>query len=164
MLLQYFWEGWMTDIMHQICSEYDKYITRYHIYSKFWDRQVWANSASPESFIFSFFFLSNFQTLKRFCCLFSQELWGLGGWINTYHAVVRFNRRQIDDIFLIFFWKIGSDTSCKLSPRRQFAWSVRSYFLRRQFAWSVIYYLLEKIRKIFQNVVCWNFYPAYKAY
>ena len=36
-------------------------------------------------------------------------------------------------------------------------------FLRRQFAWSVKPYFLGKIRKIFQNVVCWNFYPACKA-
>ena len=49
-------------------------------------------------------------------------------------------------IFFLFFLKIGFDTSCKLSLR-QFAWSVKSYFL-------------GKIRKIVLNVVCWNFYPA----
>ena len=45
-----------------------------------------------------------------------------------------FSRRQIDDIFLIF------------SQRRQFAWNVKSCFQ-------------GKIRKIFQNIVCWKFYP-----
>ena len=39
--------------------------------------------------------------------------------------------------------KIGFDTP------RKFAWNVKSYFL-------------EKIRKIFQNVACLNFYPACK--
>ena len=42
----------------------------------------------------------------------------------------------------VSFWKIGSDISC-----RQFAWSAESYFQ-------------EKIWKVFQNVVCWNFYPV----
>ena len=35
--------------------------------------------------------------------------------------------------------------------------------LKRQFAWSVISNFLGKIRKIFQNAVCWNFYPACKG-
>ena len=43
-------------------------------------------------------------------------------------------------IYIFFFWKIGSDTK----------WSVKSYFL-------------GEIRKIFQNVVCWNIYPACKV-
>ena len=30
----------------------------------------------------------------------------------------------------------------------------------RQFAWNVKTCLLVKIRKLFQNVTCWNFYPA----
>ena len=32
-----------------------------------------------------------------------------------------------------------------------------------QFAWSVKFYFLRKIRKIFQNVICWNFLPAFKV-
>ena len=46
-----------------------------------------------------------------------------------------------------FFRKIGFDISCKLSPRRQFAWNVKAYFL-------------GKLEKIFQDVICWQFYPA----
>ena len=37
------------------------------------------------------------------------------------------------------------------------------FFLRRRFAWSVKSYFLRKIRKIFQNVICWNFYPRCKV-
>ena len=47
-------------------------------------------------------------------------------------------RRWQSYIFLIFSKKIGSDISGKLSP-----------------------YFWGKIRKIFQNVICWNFYPAW---
>ena len=39
--------------------------------------------------------------------------WG----INLYHSLGIFSRRQIDDIFLIFFQKTGFDISCKLSPK-----------------------------------------------
>ena len=35
--------------------------------------------------------------------------------------------------------------------------------LRRQFAWSVKSYFLGKVRKIFQNFVCWNFHPGCKV-
>ena len=35
---------------------------------------------------------------------------------------------------------------------------------RRQFAWNGKAYFLEKAWKIFQNVVCWNFYPACLAW
>ena len=44
--------------------------------------------------------------------LFATNEWS----INTNHAKGRFRRQQIDDIFLIFPRKIGSDSSCKLSP------------------------------------------------
>ena len=37
------------------------------------------------------------------------------------------------------------------------------FMLWRQFAWSIKSHFLGKIRKIFQNVVCWNFYPACKV-
>ena len=33
----------------------------------------------------------------------------------------------------------------------------------RQFVWNVIAFFLDKIRKIFQNVVCWHFCPASSA-
>ena len=57
-----------------------------------------------------------------------------------------FSRRQTDDIFLIF-------------PRKQDSTFHANCLLRRQFAWNVISCFLRKIRKIFQNVVCWKFYP-----
>ena len=53
-----------------------------------------------------------------------------------------FSRRQIDDIFLIF-------------PRKQNL----KFYANRQFAWDVKSCFLGKIRKIFQNAVCWKFYP-----
>ena len=34
------------------------------------------------------------------------------------------------------------------------------FVMRRQFAWNVKIYYLEKIRKIFQNDICWNFFQA----
>ena len=36
--------------------------------------------------------------------------------INTYSAMGKFSRQHINDIFSYFPKKIGSDTSCKLSP------------------------------------------------
>ena len=66
--------------------------------------------------------------------------------INLYHSLGIFSRRQIDDIFLIF-------------PRKQDLTFHANCLLRRQFAWNVISCFLRKIRKIFQNVVCWKFYP-----
>ena len=67
-------------------------------------------------------------------------------YINLYHSLGIFSRRQIDDIFLIF-------------PRKQDLTFHANCLLRRQFAWNVISCFLRKIRKIFQNVVCWKFYP-----
>ena len=66
--------------------------------------------------------------------------------INIYHSLDSFSRRQIDDIFLIF-------------PRKQDFTFHANCLLRRQFAWNVKSCFLGKIRKIFQNVVCWKFYP-----
>ena len=42
--------------------------------------------------------------------------------LNTYiyHAMGKFSSWQTNDIFLIFPWKIGSDTSCNCFLRRQF--------------------------------------------
>ena len=81
----------------------------------------------------------------HFWCLRNNEYLRLP---NTYSAMGKFSRGQIDDIFFIdFSQKIGFYISCKLSTR-QFARNVKSFFK-------------EKIRKIFQNVVCWLFfYPA----
>ena len=67
-------------------------------------------------------------------------------WLNLYHSLGIFSRRQTDDIFLIF-------------PRKQDLTFHANCLLRRQFAWNVKSCFLGKIRKIFQNVVCWNFYP-----
>ena len=36
--------------------------------------------------------------------------------LNTYHAMGKFSRQNLDDIFHTLARKIGSDTSCKLSP------------------------------------------------
>ena len=65
--------------------------------------------------------------------------------INLYHSLGIFSRRQIDDIFLIFL-------------RKQDMTFHANCLLRRQFAWNVISCFLRKIRKIFQNVVCWKFF------
>ena len=51
--------------------------------------------------------------------------------INTYSAMNKFSRWQIDYIFSYFSQKIGFDISCKLSLWRQFAWNVKSYFLEK---------------------------------
>ena len=52
--------------------------------------------------------------------------------------------------FSYFSKKIGPDTSCKLSPREIICMKCQILFL-------------GKIRKIFQNIICWNFYPACKV-
>ena len=67
-------------------------------------------------------------------------------YFNLYHSLGIFSRRQNDDIFLIF-------------PRKQDLTFHANCLLRRQFAWNVKSCFLGKIRKIFQNVVCWKFYP-----
>ena len=82
-----------------------------------------------------------------FCFFFCLSWWIIKGfWFNLYHSLGIFSRRQIDDIFLIF-------------PRKQDLTFHANCLLRRQFAWNVISCFLRKIRKIFQNVVCWKFYP-----
>ena len=65
---------------------------------------------------------------------------------NLYHSLGIFCRRQIDDSFLIF-------------PRKQDLTFHTNCLLRRQFARNVQSCFLRKIRKVFQNVVCWKFYP-----
>ena len=61
---------------------------------------------------------------------------------NLYHSTGKFRRQLTGDIFLIF-------------PRK-YALKFHANCLR-QFAWNVKAYFLEKIRKIFQYVICWNF-------
>ena len=62
----------------------------------------------------------------------------------------KFSRREIDDIFFFLFfpenwiWQFMQIVSC--------AWSVKSCFF-----WK------NKKKKIFQNIICWNFYPACKV-
>ena len=73
---------------------------------------------------------------------FSGIVWA----INLYHSLGIFSRRQNDVLFLIF-------------PRKQDLTFHANCLLRRQFAWNVKSCFLGKIRKIFQNVVCWKFYP-----
>ena len=75
----------------------------------------------------------------------TRVLWSLRC-INLYHSLGIFSRRQIDDIFLIF-------------PSKQDLTFHANCLLWRQFAWNVKSYFLGKIRKIFQNVICWKFYP-----
>ena len=84
-----------------------------------------------------FFFFSFFSCNVKICVKYL---------FNLYHSLGIFSRRQIDDIFLIF-------------PRKQDLTFLANCLLRRQFAWNVISCFLRKIRKIFQNVVCWKFYP-----
>ena len=61
-----------------------------------------------------------------------------------------------DDIliicFLIFFQKTDFDISCKLSPKE-------TLLMKDNFHEMSTPIFFEN-RKIFQNVVCWNFYPA----
>ena len=71
-------------------------------------------------------------------------------YINLYHSLGIFSRWQTDDIFLIF-------------PRKQDLTFQANCLLRRQFAWNVKSCFLGKIRKIFQNVICWKFYPECEA-
>ena len=63
---------------------------------------------------------------------------------NLYHSLGIFSRWQID-IFLIF-------------PRKQDL-TFHANCLLEKFAWNVKFCFLGKIRKISQNVVCWNFFP-----
>ena len=101
--------------------------------------------------------------------------------LNLYHSLGIFSRWQTDDIFLIFPRKQDLTFQANCLLRRQFAWNVKSCFLGKIFflffpenriwhfkqivSWGdnllemskPVFW--EKIRKIFQNVVCWKFYP-----
>ena len=50
---------------------------------------------------------------------------------NTYHVMGRFSRQQTFDIFLIFSSEIGSDTSCKLSPKETICMKCQILFSRK---------------------------------
>ena len=63
--------------------------------------------------------------------------------VDLYHSLGKFSRRQIDYIF----------------PRKQALTFHANRLLRRQTAWNVEVFFWKKRRKLFQNVVCWNFYP-----
>ena len=64
----------------------------------------------------------------------------------TYTTLGKFSRWHIDSIFLIFPRKQDLTFHANCLQWRQFAWNAKSCFL-------------GKIRKIFQNVVCWKFFP-----
>ena len=68
-------------------------------------------------------------------------------YFTLYHSLVKFSRKQTDNIF-IFLRKIGFDISCKLSPKETICMNCQSVFSEK------------KIRKVFQSVICWNFYPV----
>ena len=55
-----------------------------------------------------------------------------------------------DDKSRIFFYEIRLWHFMQIVSRRQFAWNAKDYF------WG-------KIRKIFQNVVCWFFLPSMES-
>ena len=82
--------------------------------------------------------------------------------INLYHSLGIFSRRQIDDIFLIFFpenriWHSMQIVSLG-DNLHELSYPVWIWHFI-QIAQIVISCFLRKIRKIFQNVVCWKFYP-----
>ena len=66
---------------------------------------------------------------------------------NLYHSLGWFSRWQIDEIFLFF-------------PRKQDLTFYANCLHWRQFACNVKSCFLGKI-KIFQIVICWNFYPVW---
>ena len=57
------------------------------------------------------------------------------------------SRQQIGEFFLFF-------------PQNRIWHFMENCLQWRQFAWNVQFCFLSKIRKIFQYVVCWIFYPA----
>ena len=68
---------------------------------------------------------------------------------DLYHSHGWFSGWQIDDIFHILPRKQDLTFHADCLHRRQFAWNVKSCFLR-------------KIRNMLQNVVCWNFTQSAK--
>ena len=98
---------------------------------------------TPVVFFFSLFFMCT-----------NKMKWTFLGWknpyVNTYNTMGKFSRRQIGDSFLIFSRKQHLTFHANCLLRRQFAWNVKSFFFWGGGGGG-------KIRKIIQNVVCWNF-------
>ena len=65
---------------------------------------------------------------------------------NLFHSLGKFNWRQIYAFLHIF-------------PRKQDLTFPENCLCWRQFAWNVKSCFLGKLRKIFQDVICWKFYP-----
>ena len=95
----------------------------------------------------------------------------------TYHSLGRFSTRHFGIFFLFllenWIWHF-MQIACSRDNLYEVSYSIfeifflenwichlmHIYLLRRQFVWSVI---SNFPRKIFQNVVFWNFYPACKV-
>ena len=90
---------------------------------------------------YSHFFIIHFTTIFS-SFIFIYELYIM---LKSMLTLGKLSRRQTDDIFRIFPGKYALTFHANCLLRRQFAWSVKAYFL-------------EKLRKIFQNITCWNFY------
>ena len=75
-------------------------------------------------------------------CSFSKKIYKL-----TFTTLWAFSADDKMMLFFLFF------------PRKQDLTFHANCLRRRQFAWNVKSCFLGKIRKIFQNVVCWKFYP-----
>ena len=77
---------------------------------------------------------------------YAFSCWSSFKYFNHYHYLGIVSRWQVGDIFLIF-------------PRKQNLTFHANCLHWRQFAWNVKTRFLGKRRKIFQNVICWKFYP-----
>ena len=95
---------------------------------------------------------------------------GCEGWSEYLRTLLTLSARygQIQQItnlqyFSDFPEKIEFDVSCKLYPRRQFAWNFKFFFFLEKKEENMKCKILFRFEKMFQNVVCWKFYPAYWA-
>ena len=89
--------------------------------------------------------------LQIYVCYFACVLWWLIRPILALNCLLlgkNFSRHQTDDNFLIF-------------SRKQDLTLHANYLLRRQFVRNIRAYFRGKMRKMFQNGVCWIFYPPY---
>ena len=67
--------------------------------------------------IHEIYFREEIRKIINTLCLKKRLIWSNEKYvITTYHTIGRFSRRQTGDLFSYFSYKIGSDTSCKLSP------------------------------------------------
>ena len=149
--------------------KYSDTLTPYHTCCKIWTslfyymltclkHAIWmANSVNPEHAI-CFYSIWSGSTLIAKACLSVRILgkkYGKHFFIQTprfskaMHAMGKWSRQQIDDIFLTLFFPENRFWKCM---------QIVSY-LRRQFAKNVKACFLGRIRKIFQNDICWKFYP-----